>query len=338
MSEQFSNQAQTTLNGAITSTATSLIVASATGFPTNAEFRLILKAEGANTDEIVTVTAVSGTTYTIRRASEPVSGVQVASAHGSGAVVAQVLTKGAVELINSRNPLGPHVHLYSSDDTWVKPPYLHYIEVEVQGGGASGGGTASTIGGQAAESAGGGGGGYVKKTFYAAELPSSCSIVVGQTASPPAAGNSTGTTGNNSTFSGTGITTMTGSGGTGGAGMASTTSSISAGGAGGAAAGGDINLQGGDGQNGAVRSSLPMHTSHGGVAYLSSFQRTSANLAGNAGLNGRIYGQGGSGAISYPSASARQGGSGAQGVVIITEYYYLVPPVQAYAQAQILIV
>lgn len=100
MSEVFTNNAITTLNGAITSGASSLVVTSATGFPTTGDFRIIIKAEGANTDEICTVTAVSGTTFTISRATEATAGVQTASAHGNGAVVAHVLTAGALRALN----------------------------------------------------------------------------------------------------------------------------------------------------------------------------------------------------------------------------------------------
>lgn len=92
MSEQLTNAAQTTLNGSVTNVATTLVVTSATGFPATGDFRCIISAEGANTDEIVKVTAVSGTTFTITRASEPYAGVQTASAHASGATITHVIT------------------------------------------------------------------------------------------------------------------------------------------------------------------------------------------------------------------------------------------------------
>lgn len=96
MAEQFTNKAQTTLNGGINNSTTSIVVTSATGFPSAGNFRIIVKAEGANTDEIMTVTAVSGTTYTVTRASEAVAGVQAASAHASGAIVKHVLTAASL--------------------------------------------------------------------------------------------------------------------------------------------------------------------------------------------------------------------------------------------------
>lgn len=101
MAEQFANKAQTTLNGSITNSASSLTVTSATGFPTSGEFRIFIKAEGANTDEICTVTAVSGTTFTVTRASEAIGGTQSASAHASGAEVIHVLTAGAINRLAS---------------------------------------------------------------------------------------------------------------------------------------------------------------------------------------------------------------------------------------------
>jgi hypothetical protein len=94
--EQFANKAQSTLNGAIDDNDLSLVVTSATGFPTAGNFRILIVAEGANTDEICTVTAVSGTTFTITRASEAIGGTQIASAHASGASVINVLTAGAL--------------------------------------------------------------------------------------------------------------------------------------------------------------------------------------------------------------------------------------------------
>ncbi len=101
MAEQISNNATTTLNGSITNSQTTLVVTSATGFPTTGEFRILVKAEGANTDEIMTVTAVSGTTFTIVRASEVFAGSQTASAHGSGAAVSHVLTAGGLSSLLS---------------------------------------------------------------------------------------------------------------------------------------------------------------------------------------------------------------------------------------------
>jgi len=99
MAEQYANAVQTTLNGAILVGATSMTLASATGVPTTGTFRALISAEGANTNEIVTVTGAAGPTYTIARATEAYAGVQSASAHGNGATVTVVLTDAGLRAV-----------------------------------------------------------------------------------------------------------------------------------------------------------------------------------------------------------------------------------------------
>ena len=89
MAEQLGNLAQSTLAADITSGATSITVASATGFPT-APFRAVI-TNGSIT-EIVLVTAKAGTTFTVTRAQESTTGV----AWSTGDSIAHVLTAGAL--------------------------------------------------------------------------------------------------------------------------------------------------------------------------------------------------------------------------------------------------
>ena len=84
--ETFANYADTTLNGTITSGATSLVVTSATLFPTKPYFRIAVD------QEIMLVTAVSGTTFTIARGVEGTT----AAAHNTGVAVSHILTSGAL--------------------------------------------------------------------------------------------------------------------------------------------------------------------------------------------------------------------------------------------------
>jgi Right handed beta helix region/Pectate lyase superfamily protein len=97
---QFANAAETTLNGAITSGATSLVVAAATGFPTTVPFTILVYEEAAgviSNPELLQVGAVAGTTFSsLTRAVEPYAGVQTAISHVNGAKVAQVLTARTV--------------------------------------------------------------------------------------------------------------------------------------------------------------------------------------------------------------------------------------------------
>lgn len=84
--EKLANNAGSTLASSISNSATSLSVASAAGFPTSGNFRILIESE------ILLVTAVSGTTFTVTRGQEGTS----AASHSSGVDVDHILTKGAL--------------------------------------------------------------------------------------------------------------------------------------------------------------------------------------------------------------------------------------------------
>ena len=92
----FANNCNTTLNGGITAIATSMVVASATGFPvpTGSQYFYCTLADAATqtTIEIVKVTAVSGTTFTIVRGQDGTTGTIFAS----GAVVSLRLVRASL--------------------------------------------------------------------------------------------------------------------------------------------------------------------------------------------------------------------------------------------------
>lgn len=91
MTEQFANNATTSLNGSITSGATSLVVTSSSLFPSSGNFRVSIDGE------IILVTGVSGTTWTVTRAQENTTAI----AHNSGAAVTHILTSGALTQLKS---------------------------------------------------------------------------------------------------------------------------------------------------------------------------------------------------------------------------------------------
>lgn len=95
--EQLANNAQTTLNGSIIAGATSLVLTSATGFPTVGNFRLLID------NEIFICTAISGTTCTVIPGSE---GTTQAN-HTSGVSITLGLTKGAAQAAFQPNPIEP---------------------------------------------------------------------------------------------------------------------------------------------------------------------------------------------------------------------------------------
>ncbi len=86
MSEQFANSAATTLTAGIDASQTTLVVASAVRFPTTGTFRIIIGTE------LLTVTGVSGSTFTVTRGAEST----VAAAHSLGASVTCILTAAAL--------------------------------------------------------------------------------------------------------------------------------------------------------------------------------------------------------------------------------------------------
>lgn len=85
--EQLANNPLTTLNGAINDSVTSLTVASAALFPTTGTFTILIGSE------LLLVTSVSGTTFTVTRGSESTT----AASHSNGASVTGILTKRSLE-------------------------------------------------------------------------------------------------------------------------------------------------------------------------------------------------------------------------------------------------
>jgi hypothetical protein len=177
-----------------------------------------------------------------------------------------------------------------SPHTWTKPAGLKYVSVEVQGAGGQGG-TANNGGG-------GGAGAYAKKTIAAASLGVTETITVG--AANAGAGN---------TSFGAHVT----------CGNGANASSATAG-TGGTATGGDINI------NGQTGGSSNWVSGAGGSSILGMGGPTvglSTSSAGaNNGLAGSGYGAGGGGGTSATDNNPTgSGGSGTQGIVIVTEYY-----------------
>lgn len=91
--ELLHNASQSTLGAAITATATSLTVADASSFPTSGNFRIIVESE------LMLVTAVSGTTFTVTRGLEGSTAVT----HAGGASVTHIVTAGSLQAYGRQN-------------------------------------------------------------------------------------------------------------------------------------------------------------------------------------------------------------------------------------------
>ncbi len=98
--EQFKNAAQTTLAAAVDGVATTLTVNASPSrpFPSLPQFRVRID------DELLLVTAVAGTTWTVTRAVEGPGG---AAAHPAGALVTQVLTAAVVAAFVPAGTISP---------------------------------------------------------------------------------------------------------------------------------------------------------------------------------------------------------------------------------------
>lgn len=104
--------AETTLGASASDSTTTLTVASSSGFP-SVDFPVVLDADDDAKREVVIVTGVSGTTWTVTRGQDGTSGV----AHDSGAMVALVAVPSLWGDLHDR--VEAHTHGGGTDGTAV---------------------------------------------------------------------------------------------------------------------------------------------------------------------------------------------------------------------------
>lgn len=203
--------------------------------------------------------------------------------------------------------------------TYATPTSVRALMVHCIGAGGGGGG-ATTVASQAAAGGGGGGGAYSRKWITSPK--SSYTVAVGAKGSAGANTGGTGGTGGDTTFDSPAVCTA--KGGAGGVGQtANTTVASAAGGAGGAAASavGDTAVEGDEG-TAAFRLSgtqaIPGDGARGGGPFGGGKVGTDTS---GAGVNGKQWGSGGSGALVQNGSTAAAGGTGADGRIVIEEYF-----------------
>ena len=114
MTEQYHNFGQTTLITGITATATTLTVNNAAEFPIIGNFDIVVTQVDSNGNmlvindvpvnaEIMSVTSVSGNVFTVIRGQEGT----LAVSHSAGEIVANVLTAGRINNLQSSIPITP---------------------------------------------------------------------------------------------------------------------------------------------------------------------------------------------------------------------------------------
>jgi hypothetical protein len=113
--ELFANSAQSALVSSIGAADTTLSVLSATKFPSSGNFRILIDTE------LLLVTAVAGTTFTVTRGAESTT----AAAHAAGATVTHVLTAGS---------LAVHFASLEDADTFNAAPLTIVVDADANKG------------------------------------------------------------------------------------------------------------------------------------------------------------------------------------------------------------
>lgn len=213
--------------------------------------------------------------------------------------------------------------VFLASGTWTKPAHLLGIRVRVLGAGGAGGGSAATGAGQMSCGAGGGAGAYSEAYFDASALGSTVTVTVGT--GGVAVTGADGGAGGASSFG----AFLTAGGGGGGTTAAATTSNAGI-------------TPGAAGAQGTVSGSSGSAFRASGVVGNRSFMFPSAPQSGmagngasnvfggggassgfnNVGAGGGVGGGGGGGTVNFASqATARAGGAGGNGLVLVENFY-----------------
>lgn len=223
-------------------------------------------------------------------------------------------TKASSDLIKTnRVPLSVQIFYYTgSNQTWTKPANCKTIKVTAVGGGGGAGGSDAQSSRYSASGGGGGGGTVI--TLLDVTSISSATITVGNGGSGGSNTGGNGTSGGDTTVN-FGVTgTITANGGLASLGAGNTTQiKITVGGQGGSGTGlsstNSFIIRGSSGDTPQALSASVLRAGYGGSSYLSGY--------GNA----KAYGGGGSGSVTLNTTSGTVGNAGANGIVIIEEYY-----------------
>jgi hypothetical protein len=260
-----------------------------------------------------TVVCGGSTSSTQQQVSGTGTTGQLLTSNGAGALPTWQTISSAFASIN--------VQVFTGNGTYTYTPTagMLYCIIEVVGAGGGGGGCAASGASTSSAGGGGGGGGYSLGVFSASSIGASKTVTVGKGGAGGSAGNNAGSTGGTSSVG----VLLSATGGGGGSGNSASATNFVAGAAGGSGSSGSVNLNGQAGGIGwnSVSASVSIAGFGGGTQKGNSTQSATTVVAGvQAGPGGQIYGGGGGGGCNGISAAAQAGGSGADGIVIITEY------------------
>ncbi|WP_146214384.1 glycine-rich domain-containing protein [Rhizobium sp. 11515TR] len=207
-----------------------------------------------------------------------------------------------------------NVQVFKTSGTYTRTSGATTGTVMVIGGGGAGGGSIATASNTFSIGGGGGAGAYCVLFNYA--LPSSATVTIGSGGTGVSA--STGNNGTASSFN----STCTANGGSGGQVQSGTPSYTATGGVGGTIGStGTIDAGGENGNYGVVGSGTANGGQGGSTLYGAGGGGTAAPQNGSAnGVNAAGFGAGGGGAGGGFSQTAKTGGNGAGGIVVVYEY------------------
>ena len=225
------------------------------------------------------------------------------------------------QLLTALNNLFPttgrllNVQTFTSSGTYTRTPGMRFCIVKGIGGGGAGGGAPATASGNVGLGAGGHAGAYGEGQFTAAQIGASQTVTVGSggTGSPTSGGN-----GGSSSLG----SLITFGGGMGASSSGNTAPPLNAGNGNASAVCTGANIISGTGQLSIIGQITSTSVGYSGTGANSPFGAGGGaiNTTGN-GVAANGYGAGGSGACAFSSnATARSGGNGSQGFVIIFEY------------------
>lgn len=324
MTQLFANNATTTLAANLASGSTSVSVASSSGFPAPSSpdyFYSTLIRASDNAIEIVKITAVSGTTWTIVRAQDGTTALNFVTGDKIELRMTNVQLLELPGRLTATQKLVPATSAGSLSGTIALNAHTNWCIVWAQASGGGSGALVATSAGQYSLGMGGGAGGFAK-FLVPASLLSGASYSIG-------AGGTAGTAGGAGGDGGTLTITNTGlnisiNGGTGGSSSAASSTVPfmglgSSGGNVGSLTGATTVFSASFGGNSTP--GIIMATSTGSVL-------GSGSLGGIGGMSpgtpliGTAFGSGhgGNGGYSGPSAAASNGIAGYSGSIIIEEY------------------
>ena len=208
---------------------------------------------------------------------------------------------------------------FTANGTFTQANYsgLRAVRVRVIGGGGGGGGATTTTSGGQSAGAGGGGGGYSEKFILISALGTNETVTIG--AGGVGVSGDDGNTGGTTSF-GSHLSATGGVGGTSGTDRTTQNSVVRQGGLGGLGSGGDLNAYTDAGQS-SLEGSHVRIPGNGGGSLFGGGGRHFSSVNGTNGGVGLYYGGGGSGGSNGTGQStARSGGDGANGIVIVEIY------------------